>query len=242
MRFKYLCLVWALSVYTAAAQESVKPAEAEKSVRPGINDRFTDPDVSVEDWLGRFEIESREVYSAREEVLKACQIEPGFRIADVGAGTGFYSRLFSEATGDDGWVYSVDIATKFLSHINEKSAKDGINNQSSVLCTDRSVCLPPESVDLAFTCDTYHHFEYPQSTLASILKALKPGGRFVLIDFERIRGKSRRFIMGHVRAGKQVFQEEITDAGFELEREVNIPEFKENYLLIFRKPESAEKR
>ena len=208
----------------------------ETSVKPGINDRFLDPELKIEEWIGRFEIESREVFSAREQVLKACQIAPGDRIADVGAGTGFYSRLFSEAVGPKGWVYSVDITPQFLSHINAKSADDDITNQTSVLCSDRSVRLPPESVDLVFICDTYHHFEYPQSTLTSIHRALKPGGTLVLIDFERIPGKSREFIMGHVRAGKQAFREEVSEAGFEFEREISIPELKENYLLRFRKP------
>jgi ubiquinone/menaquinone biosynthesis C-methylase UbiE len=212
-----------------------QPSDVENSVKPGINDRFLDPELKIDEWLGRFEIESREVFSAREQVLKACRIAPGFRVADVGAGTGFYSRLFSHAVGDQGWVYSVDITPKFLSHINEKAVAEDIKNLTSVLCSARSVRLPPESVDLIFICDTYHHFEFPQSTLASIHRSLKPGGALVVIDFKRIPGESREFILGHVRAGKQVFRDEIMDAGFEFEREISLPELKENYLLRFRK-------
>ena len=106
---------------------------------------------------------------------------------------------------------------------------------SSVLGSDRSIGLPPDSVDTVFICDTYHHFEYPQSTLASIYRALKPGGTLVVIDFERIPGKSREFILGHVRAGKDVFRGEIVKAGFKFEDEVKIRQFRENYLLRFRK-------
>ena len=157
---------------------------AESSVKPGINDRFLDPELKLDEWLGRFEIESREVYSARNEILKACNIKPGNHVADIGAGTGFYSRLFSKSVGDQGWVFAVDITPKFLAHINEKASDEGLKNLTSVLCTDRSVRLPPESVDVVFICDTYHHFEYPQSSLASIHRALKPNGTFVLIDFE----------------------------------------------------------
>ncbi len=221
----------------ATAETAAKPQDqAAVSVRPGINDRFLDPELKIDEWLGRFEIESREVYSARDQVLKACGLKPGARVADVGAGTGFYSRLFSQAVGEKGWVYSVDISTTFLRHINEQVQAANITNQTSVLCSERSIKLPANSVDLVFICDTYHHFEFPQATLASIEKALKPGGTLVVIDFERIPGKSREFIMGHVRAGKQVFREEIMEAGFEFEREVSLPEFKENYLLRFRKP------
>ena len=106
---------------------------------------------------------------------------------------------------------------------------------TSVLCSDRSVHLPPDSIDLAFVCDTYHHFEYPPATLASIRRALKPTGTLVVVDFERIPGKSREFILGHVRAGKEVFTREIVDAGFILMGEVDMPLLEENYLLRFRK-------
>ncbi|MCA9178951.1 MAG: methyltransferase domain-containing protein [Planctomycetales bacterium] len=214
-----------------------KPAdEGEASVKPGINDRFKDPKLDVSEFLGRFELESREVYAARERVLAITGIKSGQTVADIGAGTGFYSRLFSSAVGAKGWVYSVDISPRFLEHINERALASGIDNITCVLCSDRAVRLPANSVDAAFICDTYHHFEYPKSTLTSILAALKPGGTLVVIDFERIPGESREFILGHVRAGKEVFQSEIVDAGFQFVEEAQVPGFKENYLLRFRKP------
>lgn len=208
---------------------------ADAAVKSGINDRFIDPELDVSQWLARFEIESREVYSARETVLDACAIKPGFTVADIGAGTGFYSRLFASAVGEEGWVYAVDISARFLEHINRKSQEDEVSHVTSVLCTDRSVRLPPNSVDVVFICDTYHHFEFPQATLGSIHQALKPGGTLVVIDFERIPGESREFIIGHVRAGKEVFQGEIIEAGFRFVEELKIPTFKENYFLRFRK-------
>ena len=240
MGFQACSLVLAFGLICSTCAHAQTEAEAKEkstaSVRPGINDRFLDPELKIDEWLGRFEIESREVYSARDEVLKACALKPGALVADVGAGTGFYSRLFSEAVGEKGWVYSIDISTTFLRHINEQMQAAKITNQTSVLCSERSIKMPPNSVDFVFICDTYHHFEFPQATLASIHGALKPGGTLVVIDFERIEGKSREFIMGHVRAGKQVFREEIMEAGFDFEREISLPEFKENYLLRFRKP------
>jgi ubiquinone/menaquinone biosynthesis C-methylase UbiE len=217
----------------SADQTSEESVDAE--AKPGINDRFLDPELDVSQWLARFEIESREVYSARERVLDACAIKPGFTVADIGAGTGFFSRLFASAVGEEGWVYAVDISARFLEHINRKSQEDEVSHVTSVLCTDRSVRLPPNSVDVAFICDTYHHFEHPQATLGSIHQALKPGGTLVVIDFERIPGESREFIIGHVRAGKEVFQGEVIEAGFRFVEEIKIPTFKENYFLRFRK-------
>ncbi|WP_153556293.1 class I SAM-dependent methyltransferase [Roseimaritima sediminicola] len=226
-----------------APPRTVDPPAADQrpaNLPEGINRNFVDPDMDIAEWLGRFEIESREVFAARQQVLEACEIRPGDRIADVGAGTGFYSRLFAEHSLPGGWVYAVDISPVFLQHITEQALDDGVTNLTAVLGTSLSVTLPPESVDLVFICDTYHHFEYPPRTLASIRRALKPGGRLVLIDFERIPGVTREFLMNHVRAGKETFRREVLQAGFEFRDEVSIDGFEENYLLRFRKPQAAE--
>ena len=92
------------------------------------------------------------------------------------------------------------------------------------------------SVDLAFVCDTYHHFEYPRSTLESLFTAIRPGGSLVILDFERIPGESDEWVLEHVRAGKEVFRREIESAGFQFEREVTVEGLKENYVLRFRRP------
>lgn len=170
------------------------------------------------------------------EILKACNIKPGMRIADIGAGTGLFTRLFANQTGPTGWVFAIDISPRLIQHVNQQSVEHNLRNVTAVLCLEDSICLPPESIDLAYICDTYHHFEYPQSTLASIYSALKPGGRMVVIDFIRIEGVSRPWILGHVRAGQEVFTAEIEQAGFQLTRQVEIPGFEENYFLIFTKP------
>ncbi|TWU47046.1 class I SAM-dependent methyltransferase [Rubripirellula reticaptiva] len=228
-----LCVLAFVSNTSTWSQEA--PA-ALKTPPAGINDNFKSPDLKVDEWLEKFEVESREVYAAREDVMAACDIQPGQRIADVGAGTGFYSRLFAKKTGWDGWVYSVDIAPKFLQHIAMRATADGIENLTTVLGTDVSIRLPPDSVDLVFICDTYHHFESPQQSLASIFRALKPGGRLVLVDFNRIPGVTREFLIGHMRAGKEVFQAEVVAAGFDFIDEVPVKSFEENYLLRFKKP------
>ena len=89
--------------YEQKATEYVRRKQAKPktaSVRPGINDNFLRADLKIDEWLGRFEIESREVFAAREEVLSAMGIERGMHVADIGAGTGFYTRMFSQAVGD----------------------------------------------------------------------------------------------------------------------------------------------
>lgn len=239
MTVKTMQISLPLLLLAALGVGQVTPApdgpKQEESVRPGINERFLDPELKVEDFVARWEVESREVYTERERVLELCGVRKGMRVADVGSGTGLYTRIFAEAVGDEGWVYAVDIAPRFLEHIRSWSRNENVDHVSAVLCRDNSIDLPPESVDVVFLCDTYHHFEYPISSSTSILRALKPGGSLVVVDFERIPGVSREWILGHVRAGKDVVKREILSAGFTFRDEVKVPGFKENYLLRFTK-------
>lgn len=206
----------------------------EKSVRPGINDSFRDPDPKQ--FVERFEIESREVFSRRDDIVAALKLKPNDVVADVGAGTGLFTRMFAEAVGPNGRVIAVDIAQKFLDHVQVACRERILLNVETLLCKDDSTELPPKSVDLAFVCDTYHHFEFPQKSMTSIRKALKPGGRVVVIDFRRVEGESTEWTMSHVRAGQEVFEAEIVAAGF---RKIAEPKelLKENYMLIFQAAE-----
>ncbi len=202
----------------------------EKSVKPGINDAFKNPDV--EKYKGTFEGESREVYVHREKLVAACGLKPGMVVADVGAGTGLHTRLFAKAVGDEGQVYAVDISAKFLEHIQKTSREAKLKNVTPVLCNEDAVDLPKGSVDVAFVCDTYHHFEFPHRTLASLHRAIKPGGKLVIVDFKRIEGVSSAWTLNHVRAGQEVVEKEVAAAGFEKADEVK-DLLKDNYLVVF---------
>ena len=225
---------------SATAKSEAQPvrealSSGEASVKPGVNKKFVDPNLDVDAFIKKFEIESREVFVNRERILAACEIKKGDTVADVGAGTGLFTRMFSLEVGNEGWVYAVDIAPRFIEHINTEAARNNLTNITGVLCSEDSINLPPKSSDVVFVCDVYHHFEYPKSSLASIKRALKDDGHLIVIDFERIEGKSRKWLMGHVRAGKEVFRAEILDAGFTLVEEMKIDGFEENYFLKFKK-------
>lgn len=155
-------------------------------------------------------------------------------VADIGSGTGLFTRLFSPLVGPKGRVYAVDISDAFVEHVKKAVKEEGLNNVVGVVCSQVSVNLPEESIDLAFICDTYHHFEFPQRTLASIHRALKPSGVLILIDFHRIKGRSSDFVMGHVRAGQEVFTKEVVEAGFrQVEEKKDL--LKESYFVRFDK-------
>lgn len=206
----------------------------EKSVAPGINKPFQKPDVA--EFQGKFEKDGREAFDHRDKIVAACQIRAGMTVADVGAGTGLFTRKFAPLVGEKGQVFAVDISKEFVDHIEQTARKENLKNIRGVVCKPDSVELPESSVDLVFICDTYHHFEFPHKTMQSIHKALKPSGRVVLIDFQRIAGKSTDWVMSHVRAGQDVFEKEITESGFKRVGEVK-DLLKENYLVVFEKVE-----
>lgn len=205
----------------------------DKSVNPDINKSFQKPDVST--FVERFESEGREVYDHREEIIEACRLKPGMVVADIGAGTGLFTRMIARRVADRGQVIAVDIAKEFVDHIEKVCQEEGITNVKGVVCTAESAKLPADSVDLAFICDAYHHFEFPYKTMRSIHRALKSGGQVVLVDFDRIEGKSSEWILNHLRADKSTFVREIKLAGFEVAEERAFLET--SYWIRFKKPD-----
>src|SRR5262249_44721051 len=145
-----------------------------------------------------FEVESREVFAKRQDIVAACPLKPGMAVGDIGAGTGLFTRLFAKEVGPKGKVYAVGIAPQFIAHINKTCKEQGLDNVIGMACKPDSVELSENSIDLAFICDTYHHFEFPFKTMASIHRALRKGGRVVLVDFKRIPGVSSEWVLGHV--------------------------------------------
>ena len=152
------------------------------------------------------------------------------------------AELFARMVGPQGKVFAVDINPKLLEHIERNARARGLANLQIVLGQEDSIGLPANSVDLVFICDTYHHFEYPKSSMQSIYRALRPGGEIVLVEFHRVRGKSAEWMFEHVRAGQDVFTQEIIDAGFEVVQIETSPFLTENYVVRFRKVEKVAAR
>ncbi len=237
-----LCL-WSLLTLVALPLPAVAdehaadaPLAKETSVQPKVNDKYLSPDLDVAEWTKRFETESRELFRSRSQIVAALDLSSGMSIADVGAGTGLFVGPFSRAVGKQGTVYAIDISPKFVAHLKQRAEREGLGPVQVILSEARSAELPEDSVDLAFVCDVYHHFEYPRSMLTSLKRALRPGGALVVIDFERVPGTSRDWVVEHVRAGKEVFIAEIEKAGFELVGEIPVEGLVENYMLRFRAP------
>jgi len=229
MKFRYLPV--AACLFVLASIGPTRAIAQQQSVKPGINKNFENPDV--ERWIKSFEREGRDIYDKRHEIVAACELKPGMTIADVGAGTGLFVELFSRAVGADGRVYAVDIAEEFVQLIRKRSAEQGLKNVIGIVCSADDAKLPENAVDVVFLCDVYHHFEFPQKSLATLHRALKPDGRIVLIDFKRIEGESPEWTLNHVRAGQEVFRKEIEEAGFRLIDEKSLSD--EKYQLRFQR-------
>ena len=227
-----LRMLFVLSMLFTVITFSVSAFAEEINVNPGINDHYlADPDY--QQWVRMFERPGREVFDQRKAVMEALNIQPGMDIADIGAGTGLYTRAFSSETGPEGKVYAVDIAENFIEGIMQQTKAANVENVIGIVNTSKDTLLEPESIDMAFICDTYHHFEYPVSMLRSIHQALRPEGSMVIIDFRKIKGFSSNWVMSHTRADKNTVIKEVESEGFKLVEDQDF--MKTNYYLRFKR-------
>ena len=203
----------------------------EQNVNPGINEYYYD--AEFDNWVSIFESPGREVYDKRHTIVNALSIKTGMAIADIGAGTGFYTYLFAQEVGASGKVYAVDISENFIKNILIRARQKKLGNIEGIINSQKSTNLESNSIDLAFICDTYHHFEYPQSMLASIHQALRAGGEFVIIDYRKQPGVSSGWVMSHVRANEKDVIREVEIAGFNLTDRSEL--LHENFFLKFSK-------
>ena len=121
----------------------------------------------------------------------------------------------------------------FGGFIAARAAREGRANVVSVMGTETGIGLPTASIDVAFLCDVYHHFDHPKEMLASIRRALRPNGRIFLVDYRREAGQSPAWLLEHVRAGESDVAREVEASGFTLvSRDESL---RDSYALTFRR-------
>jgi FkbM family methyltransferase len=180
------------------------------------------------DWLER---EEREQEENTTQLLKNLAVQPGQVIADIGAGSGYHSTLLSKMVGN-GKVYAVDVEREMIAYLNERIKREGNKNIIPVLSTEKAVSLPANSVDLMLLVDVYHEFSFPYEMTRSMLEALKPGGKLVLVEF-RAEDPNVPIKTIHKMSQQQAVKE-FKAAGFTFEKNTsNLPW---QHCLIFRKP------
>jgi ubiquinone/menaquinone biosynthesis C-methylase UbiE len=214
--------------------ESQASVPALVSVRPGVNDPYFEPDA-VATWTDKLEGERRDVIASRDEIVAALALTPGMIVADIGAGTGPFLAPISAGIGADGKLYAVDIVPAFLEHLRMRVQAEGLRNVEIVEGTATEAMLADASIDLLFMCDVYHHIEYPSVYARSLHRALRADGRLIVVEFQRIPGKTSVGMLKHVRQDKATLIAELSAEGFVLEREITDVPLRENYMLVFHK-------
>ncbi len=158
----------------------------------------------------------RDEWQKPEQVVEALAIKPGDRVADLGAGGGYFTFRFSKAVGPTGKVYAVDVDRDMLDYVGDRAKEDGFGNIETVLAKYDDPLLP-EPLDLIFTCNVYHHIEGRAKYFADAARSLRPGGRVAIVDFD---GRHWTAIFGHTTP-VEVIKKEMQEAGYRLERELD---------------------
>lgn len=178
-------------------------------------------------WLER---STREVEEKPTLVIRALDLKPTDTIADIGAGTGYFSFRMAKLV-PKGRVLAVDIQPEMIDILNFLKKDQKVTNVEPVIGTETSSNLPANKVDLALMVDAYHEFNYPREMMANIVTALKPGGKVVLVEY---RGENPFIpIKGlHKMTQKQV-KKEMSAVGLKwVETKDNLPQ---QHILIFAK-------
>ena len=218
MRRLLLCLL-VLSAESLVAQDAVKRDTHERHTK------HLDP----KSYIALLEDPKREAYQKPHEVLMALALKQGEVVADVGAGSGYFSFRFAQHVGDQGRVYAVDVSPDMILHMNRRIREAGVKNVITVLAPPDDPLLADASVDRIFICDTWHHIDRQAEYLALLRKVLKPRGQLVMIDFQK-----RELPVGppmEMKVAQEDLVRQLEGAGFQLVKEHTFLPYQ--YFLIF---------
>lgn len=175
---------------------------------------------NVMEYLDRLDRPERDHDQKPAQVVDALELKPGMHVADLGAGSGYFTRRFVEAVGETGKVYVIDVEPEALKYVEESLIRMHRRFEAEfILARPDNPKIPVESVDLIFVCDTYHHLEDRADYFRNVKTSLKPGGRIALIDFYHDeRSGDLDFPKRHLVPREKVI-EEMTTAGYRLAKE-----------------------
>lgn len=186
-----LALLWHLAVLQLGAQTQKPTSPPRYETRAqhdpdGIGKFYLGREIAhvmghqAADWLERAERQEEE---APDKLVAALELKPGDQVADVGAGTGYFSWRLARLVGSTGTVYAVDIQQEMLDLLARKMAERGLKNVKGVLGEISDPRLPANTLDLALMVDVYHEFSHPYEMMENLCKSLKKGGRVVFVEY-----------------------------------------------------------
>jgi arsenite methyltransferase len=165
-----------------------------------------------------------------DEILEASELQQGQKVADIGAGGGYFTLRFAEAVGKDGRLFAVDTNPKFLQSIKNSAREKRLDNVETVLATEDTPNLPEKSMDFIFMRNVCHHLSNRVKYFRRLKGALKPSGRIAIIEYRDGGRFSFHRKFGHYVPKKAII-EEMKDAGYRLEKDLDF--LPEQSFLIF---------
>jgi ubiquinone/menaquinone biosynthesis C-methylase UbiE len=234
--------------FLAAQQETPKKAEKDRYETRRIHDpngigkfymgREIAQVMSYEGagWLERPQREQEERVSKLHPSL---DIKEGQVVADLGAGSGLHTMKLSKLVGPKGKVYAVDIQPEMLDIIRKRVKKENIKNVELILNTEKDPKLPAEKIDMILMVDVYHELAYPYEVTVELVKALKPGGRLVFVEF-RLEDPKVRILEVHRMSIKQVMKE--MEPHKQMKHQKTLNHLPWQHVIIFEKVAEPEKK
>lgn len=213
------CLSLVLASVPVHAQDAAKRDQQQ------MHQLHSDP----KSYIGALEDPQRDTYQKPHEVLTALKIKPGEVIADIGAGSGYFSFRLAHFVGDKGKVYAVDVSPDMVRHVNRRIRETKATNVVTILADNDDPLLPDQSVNRFFICDVWHHIENQTKYLSLMKKMLKPGGEIVLIDFQK-----KELPIGppmQMKVSREVLIKQMETNGFRLIKEHTFLPYQ--YFLVF---------
>ena len=240
-----ILLGWLLAIFSlpvvAFAQETAGGGDEDRydyrrPSRDGIGKIYMDREISHvmghrgAGWLERPERREEE---RTDLLIENLPIEVGDAVADLGAGTGYFSLPMGRLVGDTGTVYAVDIQPAMLALITERAARERISNIEPILATEKDPGLTEGSIDMVLLVDAYHEFEWPWEVMSAVYESLVPGGKVVLIEY---RAEDRRVPIKRLhKMSERQARAELEAIGFRfVENNDLLPQ---QHFLVFEKPQ-----
>ncbi len=180
-------------------------------------------------YIAHLEDPQRDAYQKPQEVVNALHLKAGEVIADLGAGSGYFTVRLARPVGETGRVYAVDVSPDMIVHLNRRIRDLNLRNVVTVLCAPDDPLLADASVDRFFICDTWHHISGHAKYLALLKRMLRPGGQVIMVDFKK--AKTPVGPPMELRIDREDLVREMEAHGFQLAAEHTFLEYQ--YFLIF---------